>query len=91
MALWTQRTEEPCVSFGQGLADPGDSHVRGVVAAICSPFSRAVGAAGLAEGPAPALGGAWAPGSCRSGSLRALGCTVQTFPDTVLAPTKVSL
>ena len=91
MALWMQRIEESCVSCGQCLADPGVGRVRGVVAAICSPFSRAVGAAGLAEGPAPVLGGARAPGSCRSGYLHALGCMVQTFPDMVLAPTKDSL
>lgn len=65
--------------------------MRGVVTVICSPFSRAIGAAGLAEGPAPMLGGAWAPESCRSGYLCALGRTVQKFPDMVLAPTKDSL
>ena len=38
-----------------------------LLCSICSPFSRAIGAAGLAEGPAPVLMGAWAPESCRSG------------------------
>lgn len=60
MALWMERIES-CVFSGQCLAGLGDDHMRGrLLCSICSPFSRAfVGAAGLAEGPAPVL---WARG-----------------------------
>lgn len=70
MALWMERIESPVFSLASvWLAWEMATRVGRLLCSICSPFSRAVGAAGLAEGPAPVLVGAWAPESCRSGCV----------------------
>ena len=87
MALWMERIESPVFSLASVWLTREMATCMGwLLYSICFPFSRAIGAAGLAEGPAPVLMGAWAPESCRSGYLCAPRITVQTFPDTKRFP-----